>query len=93
MPSKPDTFAASVRELDRLSEAYHSESFQHNMLYKAARLLAAAGEEVRRARTFIDWTADSDHERGRENGFDEWETARATLNALAPELQENDHEG
>lgn len=64
-------------------------------LSKAARLLAAAGEEVRAWRAwkkcvvrYMTAEVPSPHEK-----IERMQKARAALNALAPELKENDHEG
>jgi len=89
MPSKPDTFAEVVRRLTREAEMAGSGSHRHEMLLKAARLLAAAGEYAKANIKYADMTdydpATSDRL------YRDVTSARAALNALAPELKENDH--
>lgn len=92
--SKPDTFAEVVRGLVAMATSHAKPSGQptsdSDFLDKAARLLAAAGEEVRawRAEKLL---GEHPHDDGSEW---DWavrnlELARAALNALAPELKEN----
>ena len=95
MPSKPDTFAEVVDYLNRLAEWNHSESPQHRMLLKAARLLAAAGEEAKSWRHWKKCVARYMSHEVMNPGerIERLEKSIAALNALAPELKENDHAG
>lgn len=97
--SKPDTFAEVVGKLRAHVTAHYSTkdtstAFLTDVL-EAARLLAAAGEEVRAWREwkkcvvrYMTAEVPSPHEK-----IERMQKARAALNALAPELKENDHEG
>lgn len=97
--SKPDTFAEVVGKLRAHVTAHYSTkdtstAFLTDVL-EAARLLAAAGEEVRAWRAwkkcvvrYMTAEVPSPHEK-----IERMQKARAALNALAPELKENDHEG
>lgn len=104
--SKPDTFAEVVRWLEGRASfewtaadspwcsSVETELHKaHARAYsKAARLLAAAGEEVRAWRAwkkcvvrYMTAEVPSPHEK-----IERMQKARAALNALAPELKEND---
>lgn len=93
--SKPDTFAEVVRGLVAMATSHAKPSGQptpdSDFLDKAARLLAAAGEEVRAWRAwkkcvvrYMTAEVPSPHEK-----IERMQKARAALNALAPELKEN----
>lgn len=95
MGSKPDTFAEVVRDIEAVASQFTHEGAPtavSEMLHKAARLLAAAGEEVRAWRAwkkcvvrYMTAEVPSPHEK-----IERMQKARAALNALAPELKEND---
>lgn len=95
MPSKPDTFAEVVEWLSTQAADYiNPQDPDRKRLEKAARLLAAAGEEVRAARA-EKLLGEHPHDDGSEW---DWavrnlELARKNLDLLAPELKENDHAG
>ena len=97
---KPDTFAEVVRDIEAVASQFTHEGAPtavSEMMTKAARLLAAAGEVCKAAQ----W---SKHIRGVgddccplcDNPQDVGHAAGClytALNALAPELKETDHAG
>lgn len=91
MPN-PDTFAEVVRWLEKDAARCEPDGECRPMLLKAARLLAAAGEEVRAGRTRLN---PNGHPYINADAMqrEAYRKARAATDALAHELKETDHEG
>lgn len=93
--SKPDTFAEVVRMLEAEAAVWPEHARPHQEFLKAARLLAAAGEEVRAGRQHDAAVEEYEYSGKAETGpayrqsMERMTKARETLNALAPELKEN----
>lgn len=72
--------------IDAISEVVAEKGYLRGhrtgeLLRAAAERIMVLGEEVAAAKNLIEWTVDPEHERGRDNGFDEWEAARAATDA------------